>query len=119
MLHTSAKGLHELLGAVPAKAGEVHDDGRLVCRDAWGKTAGGLFGDAIEQTMLHLAPRGMRLVWLPQAATDAQHLASSLDELRRQIGSDVASATDDDNAHSICILSQRKTAGTGLGSRGH
>jgi len=92
------EGLHQMLGTLDSEADQVDHDVGLDCGNALAKRARGFFVNAVDRQSLDVRPRVVRRIWFPRAAAGGHDFMSSGDEARNEIGADVPSRAEYDDA---------------------
>ena len=101
MLYVAPQGFDQLAGAVFLEADQVHHRVRPQIPHPLPEGSGRFLRIAVQAHPLHGLPRGVRLVWFPLAAADADNIVPGLHQARRQECANVPAAPDHYYAHIV------------------
>ena len=99
VLHLAAEPLHQLPCAVRRIANQVDHGIRAQFANPLPKRPRRLFRRAVQRDPLHLSPGPVILIRVPLAPAHVDHRVPCLHQPRREVGADVAGATDDNYPH--------------------
>jgi len=99
VLDMPAQRPHQVLGAFQGEADHVDHDIGMQLDEAWPKRAGAILGLAVERDRPHLRPGGVRVVRLPLAPADIDHLMPRFDQARDQVRAYMTAAANDNDPH--------------------
>jgi hypothetical protein len=109
MLDLPTKGFDQMLGALRSKADQVNHYVWSQIGDLPAERSRSLIFVAINFYSLNRSPRSVRPIRLTLAATDRDHLVSSRHQSGNEIGSNVPTSTDDNDAHQRLWHEEKKT----------